>query len=203
MTGLFATTAVGMVNLIGVPYSGKTKLAENLMARLPNWFDYTDMGEILRNRELSPADLERMASGGQLDDSIVNGEMESRLKVDPKKVFLWNGTMRTEGQFKEQFTMLDELEITGAVTYHLQCSRLVAYGRFMKGLEDGSRNRADDKGGVEKAMRRYDLGAENLKVLLPLLRERTMLVDIDANQSEEAVLKDVMRHLRMLGIRND
>ena len=177
--------------LVGPPGSGKGTQAEQLSERLG--VPAISTGEMVRAAVASRSELgqrvDEIINTGELVDDLTMGDLvRARLEQhDAQSGFLLDGYPRTLSQAETLDAIMDQAgkRLGGVVLIDVPEEELV---RRMMG-----RGRPDDKEDVIR--RRLAVYRERTKPLVDHYRKLDLLIEVDGDQSVEAVQEEIVRAL--------
>jgi adenylate kinase len=184
--------------LLGPPGVGKGTQAVRLVRRLG--LAHINPGRILRDQAAgeSPVSREirdRIAAGQLVDDQLVDQLVRERLEaLSPGQGFVLDGYPRTAGEarsLRETLAALQRLRRPPLVVW-LQAREDVLLRRLRQRASD--EHRSDD---AERAIaHRLEVHRANAQALRDALADWTDQIEVDADQSPDAITEEIMRALR-------
>lgn len=164
-----------IIILLGPPGSGKGTMARDLAKRLG--LEHIEIGNILRNRKDKKI-KEFMQKGKLIPNKIV-------INIINKKI---NGKDLILDGFPRTLTQAKMLKQKPNYVFFLQLNKKIIYTRLLKRAKIEGRS-DDTKTTISTRIKEYE------KQTKPLLKYYS-IIKIDATQTPEKVLKDILLHLK-------
>ena len=174
--------------LLGPPGAGKDTQAQ-LLAKELN-YQVLPIGDLIRSYAKTNTKVERQLQSGDLvDDQIVNEIVMLQLQqYSSTDRIVCDGFPRNVRQAQWLLDYLTSENLSISRVFWLKLDRQDAHQRLQK------RGRADDSNKLID--RRFDIyEAQTLKVV-ELFRQKDLVTEIDASQSPEQVLNDIMSSVK-------
>lgn len=180
-----------MIILLGVPGSGKSTQGQMLVER--GSLRWISMGEILRS-QINDARKEKMLTGKLLGDKEVIEILKNELQqIGDKPELVLDGFPRSVEQAEWLLSQNSQGALNISATINLTADKSVVEKRLLL------RGRADDQAAT--ISNRFDIYERTFNPVIKTLRDgKIQIIDINADQTPEAINRDIVAGLQKAGI---